>query len=460
MKGTISLPAMLTMALACALMSQGAGADSVPEELQALSSQVQELSRLVRDLSQKVEAQQVRIEFLEQENRALKAQSAPRGVPPAPQQPVPALAAPVPSGVGWEGRFGGLSAFNPEIGGLADITAVLSESDEDSEGNDKISVREIELIIGHDVDPFGRFDSTITLSDFEDVAVEEAYMSLWDLPWDLKARLGRVRPKIGKASAMHRDTLDTADEPLVIQNYLGVEGLFRTAAELSWFIPAPWEIVTHELTAGVMEGGIGEGGTLFGETRRIPSYYVHLKNFWDISDVTNFELGGTYLLGSSDEDSSYEVNALGLDATLIHYVTPTKRLKIQAELYYQDRDEPFSGSEDEEEESEEMAPDGGEAFMEDSFQDHPWGMYTVVDYRLTPRFSIGGRWDYVIPTDTNPLDPEDADWAASGYLTFHQTEFTRWRLQYQHVEFMDGKDDDRVFVQGTFIFGVHKHQLQ
>lgn len=65
----------------------------------------------------------------------------------------------------WSQRSKGLQALNPEIGLLADITALLTESDEDADGNDKLSVRELEFIFGHDVDPYSRFDATVTLSD-------------------------------------------------------------------------------------------------------------------------------------------------------------------------------------------------------------------------------------------------------------------------------------------------------
>lgn len=406
------------------------------------SEDLQALKDLVQSLSERVESQEARIQALELENQALRVK---KGEVPVPEIVPP----PSPSGdTRWSGRFKqGLQAFNPEIGGLVDIAGILTESDEDSEGNDKVSVREIELVIGHDVDPYCRYDSTITFSDFEEVTVEEASITHWGLPWDLRAKLGRMRPKIGKASVLHRDALETADEPLVVQNYLGVEGLFRTGLELSWFVPFPWEVVTHDLTVGIMEGGIGEEGTLFGETRKRPSFYAHLKNFWDISHTTNLELGGSYLLGSSDEDAKYEVNALGLDATLIHYFDPTHRLKLLAEFYFQDRNEPFISGEDEE-------------ILPSSFEDDPWGMYALMDYRLSPRFSVGGRWDYVIPTDIDPFSLDEADMGISGYLTFHQSEFVRWRLQYQHVEAAEGTDDERVFVQGTFVFGVHKHQLQ
>jgi hypothetical protein len=49
--------------------------------------------------------------------------------------------------------------------------------------------------------------------------------------------------------------------------------------------------------------------------------------------------------------------------------------------------------------------------------------------------------------------------AISAHLTFYQSEFARWRAQYQYAE-IPGEDDDRFFIQGTFAIGTHKHELQ
>lgn len=400
-----------------------AWADIPAAELHALQQQVRHLSDLVAQLNATVQAQQDRIATLE------RAGAPAVGAPTRPPATVPQ----------------GLQAFNPEIGVVADVVGQLSETSADSEGNDKLSVRELELVFGHDIDPYSRFDSTITFSDFENPVIEEAYVTHWGLPGEVKARLGRMRPKIGKATAVHRDQLNTVDEPLVVQRYLGLEGLFRTGAELSAFLPAPWTAVTHELIGGVMEGGIGEGGTLFGSTRRRPSFYARLRNFWEISDQSNVEVGTTYLTGSKDADRRLEVHALGLDTTLTHYVTPNNKLTWQTEAYLQDRAESFS------------IDDTG---ARTDFGNHPWGMYSLVDYRLSPRLGLGGRWDYVQPVDAAPANPRDADVAWSGHLTLHQSEFARWRLQYQHAELAGGGHDNRVFLQGTFAIGVHKHQLQ
>ena len=408
------------------LLTSPVWAEAPSEETAEVRRQVQQLTELVEQLQGTVQAQQERIAQLE------------RGQMPA----AAAMGAAAASTVAKPRQaVSSLSAFNPEIGVLADVVGRLSESSADGDGNDKLSAREVELVFGHPIDPYSRLDVTATFSDFEAADLEEAYITHWGLPGEIKARLGRLRPKIGKASPLHRDSLDTVDEPLVVSSYLGGEGLSRTGLELSGFLPVPWTDVTHELTVGMMEGGVGEGGTLFGSTRRRPSLYTHLKNFWDITDTSNLELGATYLTGSKDEDASFEVHALGLDATAIHYVTPTNKLKWQNEAYLQHRDE---------------------SVTEDiSVSKTPWGFYSLLDARLSPRFGVGGRFDYVEPVGIDPARlARDADTAWSGYLTFYQSEFARWRLQLRHTNFASGGDDNTIFAQGTVAIGVHKHQLQ
>jgi len=424
--------------LGSVLFAHAVWADPLSDDVSMLRQQVQTLTELVQQLNATVQSQQQRMTELERASAQLQRPVAPAtaAVPSTPNIAAQRASASIP----------GLQAFNPEIGVVADMLGQLSESSKDGDGNDKLSVREIELVFGHPIDPYSRFDSTITFSDFENPDIEEAYITHWGLPGEMKAKLGRMRPKVGKASSIHGDQLDTIDEPLVVSEYLGKEGLFRTGLELTGFIPAPWTAVTHEVTVGTMEGGVGEGGALFGETRRRPSFYAHLKNFWDISDMSNLELGTTYLVGSKDADARFEVNALGLDATLTHYVTPANKLKWQSEVYLQDRKESFS-----------MADDGTRT----KFEKHPWGLYSLLDYRLSPRLGIGGRVDYVQPINLNLVaSPRNADTAWSGYLTLYQSEFSRWRLQFRHTDFAAGGDDNAIFAQGTVAIGVHKHQLQ
>ncbi len=423
------------------LISPPAAADDLTQPAaNELLDELRSLNKTVGRLKSIVEEQDKRIRELERRQAAAPPSPAAIGSGPAAAGSPPAgrIAAAAPSPAG-----GPSNAFNPEIGGLLDIVAASTESAADEEGNDRLSVREAELIFGQDIDPYTRFDSTFTVSDFEEFDIEEAYVSFFGLPGDIKARLGRIRPKVGKASSVHRDVLETVDEPLVVSEYFGVEGLFRTAAETSYFLPTSSDTVTHELTAGVMEGGIGEDGALLGETRRIPTFYGHLKNYWEISDDTDLEIGGTYITGSSDDDGAYEVHAFGVDGTWTYHVTPSNKFKLQSEAYFQDRRE---------------TPDEVDGTPIDP-ERHPSGFYVLADYRLSPRFAVGARYDYVEPINRPEDSERNNDTGYTGYLSLLQSEFVRWRAEYQHLDFADGSDDDRIFLQGTFAFGVHKHQL-
>jgi hypothetical protein len=319
-------------------------------------------------------------------------------------------------------------------------------------------VRELELIFGSPVDPYSRLDVTLAISDFEDMALEEAYYTHFDLPFGSTGRVGRFKPVVGKAIPVHRDSLDTVDEPLVIQRWFGLEGFSKTGADLKVPVDLPWPVV-HELAIGVLEGGNGEDGTAFGTARRDPTLYAHLKNYLDLNDSTGAEVGLNYLVGSKDDDEQFEVNILGLDGTLIHHLNANQRVKLQAEGYLMERQDGFLDEED---------PDTLES-ANTEFDDNLWGTYVLADFRFDPQWAAGFRYDYVdlVDTEIESVSPESEIGSSEGneeaysvYLTFYQSEFARWRAQFQHTDLAGAEDENRVFIQGTFAIGEHKHKLQ
>ena len=400
-------------------------------EMAALQSQVQELTQLVRSLQSVVEKQGQEIVLLKQGD----------GVPAAQ--------------AGTADRYRSFlgpdqGRWNPDIGVIADVALSLDSPKADEEGADRISVRELEIVFGSAVDPYSRFDATLAISDFEEMELEEAYLTRFDLPLDLTARVGRFLPRIGKAIAVHRDSLDTVDEPLVIQRYFGHHGFNKTGADVTRRIELPWAM-QHQLTIGVLEGGNGEEGTLFGDTRRHPTVYSHLQNFLDINDATGIELGISHLVGSRDDDENFEVNVLGLDGTVITRYADQRHVKLQGEAFLVNRAESFYELTDED-------------TQELSYQDlddarHLWGGYVLADWRFHPQWATGLRLDSVqlIETDEDFVNPQTAERGLSGYLTFYQSEFARWRMQFSHVKLTDTHEDNQIFVQGTFTIGEHKH---
>ena len=132
------------------------------------------------------------------------------------------------------------SKWIPEIGVVADAVYTQDSSKTDTEGSDRLSLRELELVLESAVDPFSRLDATISFSDTEDPALEEAYLTRFGLPFDTTGRLGKFKPKVGKVLGMHRDSLDTVDEPLVIQRYFGAEGYNKSGVDFSKTLNLPW----------------------------------------------------------------------------------------------------------------------------------------------------------------------------------------------------------------------------
>ena len=396
----------------------------------------EQLHQQVKTLIQSVESLNQRINQLEEENTSLKKQqnTTESDVKSLENQ---ASTAPPPT-VNTSGKV------NPDIGIVFDFVGTATEQKaenlKEDEGFDRFSVREIELNIGHDIDPFTRFDSTITFSDFEDVGIEEGYVAYANLPAEFSGRAGRFRLPIGLSNPYHRDQLFSVDEPLVVQRYLGAEGLFRTGVELSRHLPQWNDGLTQHLRIGMVEGGIGEGGTLFGESRQRPTYYARLRNELELSANGTLDLGTSFLHGSADEKGRSTVKAYGFDAQYVHRFATFNTLTLQAEALLQDRDDALTNE----------------------AKDDPWGYYALANYRASQRWGFGGRFDDIEMADYdpfNPIDPfiRDDERAYSAWVTFHQSEFSRWRLQYQRTEFASGLDDDQLMLQGTFILGWHQH---
>jgi len=440
-----------TFYITCLLAASLLGVNQSFAETDAdLIRELRALKSAVEGLSSKVGAQQERIAALESENRNLVARNA-SGVVASGSAVTSA-----PVSVSSSPRRS--SQFNPDVGFVVDIVSKLTQDSEDAEGNDRVSVRHAEVILGHDIDPYSRLDATLAFSDTHGVELEEAYVTHWGLPWEFKGRLGRFHPKVGVAGALHTELLDSVDTPLFVSQYLGEEGFIKTGVELSNFIPLPWEDPSAEVIVGLVEGGSGEEGQIFGDTLRRPTYYARLRGASELSDVSSLEIGGTFLLGSADEDSKNEVRAFGTDVTFIHSFNAINRLKLQAEALFQDRSEGYSEPAEEEAHGHALVRDeeGSEAAP---FRETPWGMYFLADYRLSQRYGVGARFDLVEPINKVEGGDRSNDIAYNAIFTFHQSEFARWRVQYQYLDRAEEGRDNRFFLQGTFAIGVHKHQL-
>lgn len=409
-----------------------AAIDAMKAQMETMQQQINALQDTVKSQEEKINAQEETKRVYEERIQNLQDQLARQASVPVD----PATAK------------GARPQWLPEIGVIADTVYTSTSTKEDEEGANRLSLRELELVLGGDIDPYSRLDATIAFSDEEEPSLEEAYMTRFGLPFDTTARLGKFKPKVGKALAIHRDSLDTVDEPLVIQRYFGVEGLNKSGLDFTTTFDFPWPVI-QQFSFGVLEGGNGENGTAFGTARRTPTVYSHLKNYVDLNATTGFELGLSHMAGAKAEEPNFEVQVLAADVTLTKQLGDQRSVKLQAEAFNLNRKKSYL----------DIVQDDDSVIRYD-VDGNLWGAYGVLDVRFAPQWAVGGRYDYVQLVD-NPLEnPKDTDRGSSAYLTFYQSEFARWRLQYSHKELATGKEDNTVFLQGTFSIGEHKHKLQ
>lgn len=418
---------------------------SVQNQLQELKERVSSLHSTVQDLKSTVKSQN---EIIEKQSLRLNALEGQRGQTLPQSQPV---------GIGP--KLAGLSqGINPEIGVTGTVQAKLTELHEDAEGNDTIALKELELGVAQYVDPYSRLDAILTFNDnleSQNVDIEEAYYSHWGLPLGFKGQIGKFRSKIGKQNLQHLHALDNADYAEVIKDFLGEEGLASSGARLVHDIPNPWDIPI-EITGEVLRGNNGRS---FSGISRRPIFNTHAKTFFELTEDSNLELGWTTLFGdenppqfaevngvtgevvnatAADGRDKYGVKVYGADATFNFLLPEGKNLKFQNEVYIQRR--------------------GNLVHINDD----PWGFYSLLDYRFSPKFSAGIRFDYVEPLDVVGSGSHLRTTGVSPYLTFWQSEFASFKVQYSHTDPADpnGISDDAVYLQANVLIGAHKHPVQ
>lgn len=364
---------------------------------------------------------------------------------------VPTAQVPMPSMLKAAG------VLNPDIGVVGTVQTKFTENKEDAEGNNTIALKELEVNFQGAVDPYSRYDATLTFNDAledQNVEVEEAYYTRWGLPLGFTGQIGKFRADIGKANLMHAHALPTADYPLVIRDFFGEEGLSSSGVRLKNNIPNPWNLPL-EVTGEVLRGN---NGISFSGISRRPIFNTHLKTFFETSETTNLELGWTTLFGDENpprtilvDDGTgtmvetsytppegqdrYGVKVFGADATFNWFLPEGKQVKWQNELYFQNRTDLVHAN------------------------DRPWGFYSLIDYRFSPKFSAGIRFDYLDPLD---VASSNGATAVSPYLIFWQSEYADLKLQYSHTTPTGSgtKTDNAVYLLVDFLAGCHKHPVQ
>ena len=340
------------------------------------------------------------------------AQEAPPPQPTPTPTPVPAAPAQTPG------------YFNPAISVIGNLLAVAGQNKVQEQPS--ISLRESEIGFQAVVDPYGRADFFFSVGE-NDISVEEGYLTLTALPWDLLVKLGRMRVSFGKVNTMHLHTLPWPDEPLPIPDILGSEdGWIGSGGSISRLIPLPGDVFS-ELTLQVFRG---DSPNLFAApTHGGLAYDGHYRVFADLSDSTNIDVGASYAFGPNGTTQDAMTRLSGLDAVFRWKPLRTglyRQLVLRGELFHSNREQ----------------PDGTQSAT---------GWYVSGEYQFARRWWVGVRGE----SSQVAVDAAIRNTGEAATLTFNPSEFSQFRGELRRRRYGESYTANEFLFQVQFAIGAH-----
>jgi hypothetical protein len=421
----------IALAIATAVPAFAQEAPS-PEKIQQLEQKLDELLR---------QAAEIR----EQLNQLKPPAPAPSDdllnveVAPAPASPEAPVAPATPDGAiadvqTVENRSDPSTAkvFNPDIAAIGTFLSHAGQDNPYEFGSDAkrapFSMEEAELSLEAFIDPYAKGKFFISVSP-EGVELEEGFAQFLSLPYGLTAKAGKTKATFGKANTWHTHARPWADQPLVIHNFFGDEGMSDAGLSVSKLFTNDFAVVeaTGEVYSGDVDG-------VFARTNQNDLFYnAHLKAFRDLSENSNVELGGSYARGSLP-DAGGSNQFTGVDLT--YRWKPLQR-----------SDRSFIGR------VEAITND-----REDTDR-QLFGFYASGDYKFAQRWIAGlrvDRADRAHPlTDDAVPGRRFTDRGASATLTFWPSEFSQLRGQLRRISYGGLEPVTEFLLQLQFSIGAH-----
>ena len=338
------------------------------------------------------------------------------------------------------------NAFNPEISVTSDVRLSWLRPGPQTES---FAPKEFEIGFQSALDPFSA-TKVITSVDESGISIEEGYLYWTSLPGHFRIDLGKFRQQVGELNRWHLHALPEGEYPLVLQRFLGADGLAQTGLSLYWPLPFSGAFGTFEFTGQVTKG---TAQTLFGAYGGRPSVLGNLSGFWQFSRSTFGQLSVTALYGTG-RDSAAVGNppcpSGGCPFTEVETRIETALHTVAARFTWRPPNEALRRE----------VTVRGELFqlqlLVDGIGPSRLGWYLDAQTKLGVRWTAAVRYDRVESPDPTVAGRE---WALTPSLTFWQSEFVFLRAQWtHHRDFLD-TTTDRVALQVVWAMGPHKHEL-
>jgi hypothetical protein len=194
------------------------------------------------------------------------------------------------------------SSLNPDIGAVGNF--ILNKSS----GNElKSDLGEIELNLKAAVDPHSNAILTIAFGE-EGAEVEEGYLNITELPFELQAKVGRMRLSFNRINQFHKDALPFNELPTYLSQHFSEAGLIKDGVEISYILPTS---IYSEIKFGGYSGNVD---TSFSDKQLLTS--IKWRSFFDLGANGGIDFGASYLSGINNNgttDNRYQTNITGVD---------------------------------------------------------------------------------------------------------------------------------------------------
>jgi hypothetical protein len=318
---------------------------------------------------------------------------------------------------------GASKVFNPDTSVIGNFIGKAGQRNAFEFGSDPrppFVLDEAEVAFEAFVDPYAKAKFFLSITP-QGIDVEEGFANFVTMPYGLTAKVGKMKAFFGKDNTWHTHVRPWVDQPLVIHNFFGDEGLNDSGISVSKSIDNPWNTFI-EATGEVFSGHVDN---VFERSAHNDLFYnAHLKAFRDLTENSNIEAGTSYATGTLDNRHN---RFGGVDFTY--------RWKPLQQGTYRG----FIGR--------------IEAITNDNpNSDHNLkGFYASGDYQLGQRWFAGARIDAA-----GNVASLGTDRGLSATLTFWPSEFSQLRTQLRRTKYFGtDKAITELLMQLQFAIGAH-----
>ncbi len=357
------------------------------------------------------------------------------------------------------------NVLNPKISVIGDFTG---RSGTKNQKDDGFAVREVELGLQAEVDPYAKADVFIGSLDDKGHApdLEEAYVTLLSLPGGFQARGGKFRLNFGKLNGTHSHEYPQVDTPLVLTSFLGDEGLDSTGVELSRVFtplglytettyevvrdfgnvdaPAPATTQVRDVNNNLVTVNLAQDSPSASQRGRSFAQVAKVRVYGDLTDTANLDLGLSGAVHAPEGQDQRRLAAVDLTfrwKPLSQGVYRSFTWRSEA-LYSRNRlvaiADPVTGN-----------PSAPAATV------NARGAYSYVEVQPAMRWRVGVRGDYVEDPNERDSTARRITRAAAPYVTFTLTEFNRFRIEYERKRSPGNGTENLGFFQWTIVLGPH-----